>query len=107
MLSKQQLTSKLTGGYEAKLIDNILKRHECPICLLPMRSPYQTECGHLFCKSCLDPLFLRRNPLCPIDQEVITREGVSYMVKVECIYNGFQGLVSNTPKVLKRCIFFV
>ena len=88
MISGQQLTSKLTGGYEAKLIDDIQKRHECPVCLLPMRSPYQTECGHLFCKSCLEPLFRRRNPLCPIDQEVITREGVSCLDGVKSIFDG-------------------
>jgi len=27
--------------------------YECPICLLVLRQPMQTECGHRFCKCCI------------------------------------------------------
>ena len=27
--------------------------YECPICLLVLRLPMQTECGHRFCKGCI------------------------------------------------------
>ena len=27
--------------------------YECPICLLVLRMPMQTECGHRFCKGCI------------------------------------------------------
>ena len=63
-------------GFEAYFVSDLLKRHECPICLLAMRNPVQTECGHLFCKECLEPILKRRMPMCPIDQERLTREEV-------------------------------
>ncbi len=63
-------------GYEAKFVHPLLKRHECPICLFAMKVPVQTECGHLFCKECLEPVLKRRCPICPLDQEDITAENV-------------------------------
>ena len=27
--------------------------YECPICLLVLNIPVQTECGHRFCKGCI------------------------------------------------------
>jgi len=63
-------------GHEAKFVRPLLKRHECPICLFAMRNPVQTECGHLFCKDCLDPVLRRRRPICPLDQEPITQDGI-------------------------------
>ena len=66
-------------GYEAKFVHPLLKRHECPICLFAMKNPVQTECGHLFCKECLSPVLRRRRPICPLDQEAISQDGVSHM----------------------------
>ncbi len=62
-------------GFEAKFKHPLLKRHECPICLFVMRHPVQTECGHLFCRDCLEPVLKRRHPICPLDKEEITQEG--------------------------------
>ena len=31
----------------------------------------QTECGHLFCKGCLEPVLEGPNPVCPIDKSDI------------------------------------
>ena len=28
-------------------------KYECPICLLGLREPVQTTCGHRFCKGCI------------------------------------------------------
>jgi len=63
-------------GYDAKFKHPLLKRHECPICLYAMKVPVQTECGHLFCKECLEPVLKRRRPICPLDQEDITADNV-------------------------------
>ncbi len=62
-------------GFEAKFKHPLLKRHECPICLFAMCHPVQTECGHLFCRDCLEPVLKRRHPICPLDKEEITQEG--------------------------------
>lgn len=63
-------------GYEAKFVHPLLKRHECPICLFAMRNPVQTECGHLFCRQCLEPVLKRQRPTCPLDKEEISQEGI-------------------------------
>ena len=58
---------------EVVFVYPLLKRHVCPICLCAMRSPVRTECGHLFCKECLDPVLRRRRPICPLGKEAISR----------------------------------
>lgn len=69
-------------GYKADFVQDLQRRHQCRICLLALRVPMQTECGHLFCKDCLEPIFEKLHPTCPVDQEAISREDVcpySYM----------------------------
>ena len=63
--------SNIQFGYDKKFLHPILKRHECPICLHVMRNPVQTECGHLFCKGCLEPVLEVPNPVCPVDKSDI------------------------------------
>ena len=63
-------------GYEVKFVNVLLKRHECPICLFAMKTPVQTECGHLFCKECLEPVLKRKRPICPIDKEEIHPDSI-------------------------------
>ena len=63
-------------GYECKFVHPLLKRHECPICLHATKNPMQTECCHLFCRECLDPVLQMKFPICPLDQETITIDGV-------------------------------
>ena len=42
------------GGYEYEFVDEVSDSQKCPVCLLPMRDAVQTlECGHRFCKDCL------------------------------------------------------
>ena len=63
-------------GHEVKFVNPLLKRHECPICLYAMKNPVQTECGHLFCRECLDPILKRKRPICPIDKEEINPDSI-------------------------------
>lgn len=43
------------GGYDVDPIEAIGRRYECQICLLILRDPVQlSECGHRFCKLCVD-----------------------------------------------------
>ncbi|KAL5491325.1 hypothetical protein EMCRGX_G016589 [Ephydatia muelleri] len=62
----------MSSGYNHKFLCPLLKRHECPICLLAMRDPVQTECGHLFCRGCLEPVLATPHPVCPIDKSDIS-----------------------------------
>ena len=45
------------GGYEYEFVDEVLQNQNCPVCLLPMRDAVQTsDCGHRFCRDCLDEI---------------------------------------------------
>ncbi|XP_065837618.1 TNF receptor-associated factor 6-B-like isoform X2 [Oscarella lobularis] len=44
------------GGYDEAFVENLDAELECAICLLAMRDPVLTICGHKFCKSCLSKL---------------------------------------------------
>eukprot|EP00731_Ephydatia_muelleri_P015063 Em0008g783a len=39
-----------------------------------MKNPVQTECGHLFCRACLEPVLRSHNPLCPIENSPVSRD---------------------------------
>ena len=41
------------GGHDFVFVDELSQGQTCPVCLLAMRSPVQTVCGHRFCESCL------------------------------------------------------
>jgi len=73
-------TEEVPGHDEVKFVHPLSKRTVCPICLHAMRSPVQTECGHLFCKECLDPVLQRRRPVCPLDHEPISQYRVSHSI---------------------------
>ena len=41
------------GGFEADFVFQLEDKHRCPVCLLALREPMQTNCGHRFCRSCI------------------------------------------------------
>lgn len=67
----------MAKGYDANFVHELQKRHQCPQCTYALRTPMQTECGHLFCSDCLDPILNKPRPLCPVDQEPISHDTVS------------------------------
>ena len=53
-ISDEEDTQPRFGGYEYEFVDEVSNSQKCPVCLLPMRDAVQTlECGHRFCKDCL------------------------------------------------------
>ena len=46
---------EVNGGYDLKICaENVPSEYECLICLLMLRDPVQTLCGHRFCQICLN-----------------------------------------------------
>ena len=68
-----------------------------------MRNPMQTECGHLFCKECLDPLLNQQTPLCPLDKETISRDGVS----VYNMYSVMHGVHTHVHTQSKEGLYYI
>lgn len=44
---------QVVEGYDHEFVPHPEPRYECPICLLVLREPYQTKCGHIFCRDCI------------------------------------------------------
>ena len=40
-------------GYDEYFDPPLESKYECPICLLGLREPVQTSCGHRFCNGCI------------------------------------------------------
>ena len=45
--------SSSSEGYDEYFDPPLESKYECPICLLGLREPVQTTCGHRFCKGCI------------------------------------------------------
>ena len=41
------------GGYDFVFVDELALGQTCSVCLVAMRNPVQTMCGHRFCEDCL------------------------------------------------------
>ncbi|KAF2350679.1 Zinc finger TRAF-type [Trinorchestia longiramus] len=54
------------GGYDYEFIEHLDPKYECGICLLALRHPHQTVCGHRFCWDCISNCLSSRG-VCPID----------------------------------------
>ncbi|XP_076801596.1 TNF receptor-associated factor 4-like [Clavelina lepadiformis] len=55
-------------GYQTKFVDKVRKRHQCPLCHLPMRDPVQiTACRHRYCDTCLQDYLGEGVFSCPVD----------------------------------------
>ena len=48
--SHEESTSE---GYDEYFDPPLGSKYECPICLLGLREPVQTICGHRFCRGCI------------------------------------------------------
>ena len=46
-------------GYDYPFVDEQPEEYICAICIHAMRKPVQTNCGHRFCKECLDVALTR------------------------------------------------
>ncbi|XP_062512481.1 TNF receptor-associated factor 6-B-like [Corticium candelabrum] len=57
------------GGFDARFVDRLSDRHTCPVCLLALREPTITKCGHLFCNDCWRSLARRGRIECPVCRE--------------------------------------
>ena len=53
-MAEECMKSPTEGGYSAPFVGTLDKELECPICLCVLRDPVQTECGHLYCRGCLE-----------------------------------------------------
>ena len=48
------------GGYDEEFVSAVDEDWQCPICHLPLKDTVLTEeCGHRFCRQCLEGHFLR------------------------------------------------
>ncbi|XP_069133693.1 TNF receptor-associated factor 6-like isoform X1 [Argopecten irradians] len=64
-----QFNQRREEGYDYDFVLPREDKYDCPICLLVLRDPYQTECGHRFCQNCIKR-WLRETeaePRCPVD----------------------------------------
>jgi len=62
---KDALGLKQEESSSKPLRSRVLKKDDCVICLEPMIDPKQLDCGHKFCKNCIDEYFKKGQPKCP------------------------------------------
>ncbi|XP_064094877.1 TNF receptor-associated factor 6-A-like isoform X2 [Macrobrachium nipponense] len=54
-------------GFDYDFVPPLDSKYECAICLLGLRSPMQTTCGHRFCKDCIFNCLSESSSRCPVD----------------------------------------
>ncbi|KAK6191949.1 hypothetical protein SNE40_003519 [Patella caerulea] len=62
---------KTVEGFDYEFVPKPDSMYECVICLLVLREPQQTKCGHRFCKACITKWLRESNKSCPVDNEKI------------------------------------
>lgn len=63
-------------GYDFEFVPPLEQRYECPICLLILREPRQTKCGHRFCRDCIFRWLRDSCTRCPVDNEPLVENDV-------------------------------
>ncbi|XP_065659874.1 TNF receptor-associated factor 3-like isoform X3 [Hydra vulgaris] len=66
------------GGYNAHFLHELLDEYECPVCIMALREPVITLCGHRLCFSCSEEMIKRNNGvlICPLDKTILNSEKV-------------------------------
>ncbi|XP_011671902.2 TNF receptor-associated factor 6-A [Strongylocentrotus purpuratus] len=64
--------SPLPSGYDYHFEPTLDPKYECPICLMCLRDPVQTECGHRFCSDCIKRCLRNAGLRCPVDNVSLT-----------------------------------
>ena len=89
-------------------IDLNAGRFDCNICLDDVREPIVTQCGHLFCWSCLYRWLNTNHQTCPLCKAGVTKENVvplfirgSSKDPRDRVSNGF----SFSNFLITKCIF--
>ncbi|XP_072172049.1 TNF receptor-associated factor 6-like [Diadema setosum] len=86
--------SPLPSGYEYKFEPELDPKHECPICLMCLRDPVQTECGHRFCADCIRHCLRVTSLRCPVDNVALTE---SQMFPDICVKREIMDLQAHCP----------
>ncbi|XP_075693160.1 TNF receptor-associated factor 6 [Rhinoderma darwinii] len=58
-------------GYDVEFDPPLENKYECPICLMALREPLQTPCGHRFCRACIIKSIRDAGPKCPVDNDLL------------------------------------
>nr|ALA55871.1 TNF receptor-associated factor 6 protein [Cyclina sinensis] len=56
-------------GWDLVFVPHRSEKFDCPICLLVLREPMQTECGHRFCRACILKWLRESESRCPVDNQ--------------------------------------
>ncbi|XP_060566539.1 TNF receptor-associated factor 6-like [Ruditapes philippinarum] len=56
-------------GWDLVFVPQRSEKYDCPICLLVLREPMQTECGHRFCRACILKWLRESEARCPVDNQ--------------------------------------
>ncbi len=97
-------------------VDELPDYLRCSICLCCLSNPYQTPCGHRYCKDCITPVLNSPQNVCPKDRTVI--DGTNTYpdnavrlqinaLKIKCPQQGcdWVGELSDKPDHLQKCRF--
>nr|ABN04154.1 tumor necrosis factor receptor-associated factor 6 [Branchiostoma belcheri] len=74
--SPQRQQEEMTEGWDVLWDSPLEHKYECPICLMGLREPVQTNCGHRFCRYCILKSIRDAGARCPVDNTPLTEEQI-------------------------------